>query len=41
MFIAKKKKKKKKKTDVLDFPGWVIKSICFFDGMVSFTGPVV
>ena len=21
---------KKKKKDVLDFPGWIIKSICFF-----------
>lgn len=28
MFTAKKKKKRK--TDVLDFLGWVIKSICFF-----------
>lgn len=32
---------KKKKKDVLDFPGWIIKSICFFDGTVSFTSPVV
>ena len=40
MFTAKKQKQKQK-TDVLDFPGWVIKSICFFDGTVSFTSPVV
>lgn len=32
---------KKKKPDVLDFPGWVIKSICCFGVTVSFTSTVV
>lgn len=45
MFRLSKKclqqKTKQNKTDVLDFPGWVIKPICFFGVTVSFTSIVV
>lgn len=38
MFTAKQTNQKT--TDVLAFPGWVVKSICFFGIKVSFTSTV-